>query len=184
MLLFAVDLIVFLSLAAQFAIAGYFLYLVYWLIELPAADSVVPPLPAELPHVLIQIPVYNEPLVVERALVAGRRRFDWPRDRLTIQLLDDSTDITPDIAVHAVARLRRDGVDVAHVRRADRSGFKAGALAAGLALSDAPYVRGVRRRLRAPLRLAARRDGRDPGRNRRPPSCRPASSGATASAIG
>jgi cellulose synthase/poly-beta-1,6-N-acetylglucosamine synthase-like glycosyltransferase len=59
---------------------------------------------------------------------------------LTIQLLDDSTDITPDIAVHAMARLRRDGVDVAHVRRADRSGFKAGALAAGLALSDAPYV--------------------------------------------
>ena len=55
MLLFAVDLIVFLSLAAQFAIAGYFLYLVYWLIELPAADSVLPPLPAELPHVLVQI---------------------------------------------------------------------------------------------------------------------------------
>ena len=139
MLLFAIDLIVFLSLAAQFAIAGYFLYLVYWLIELPAADSVLPALPAELPHVLVQIPVYNEPLVVERALVAAAA-LDWPRDRLTIQLLDDSTDITPDIAVHAVARLRRDGVDVAHLRRDDRSGFKAGALAAGLALSDAPYV--------------------------------------------
>jgi cellulose synthase/poly-beta-1,6-N-acetylglucosamine synthase-like glycosyltransferase len=96
-------------------------------------------LPAELPHVLVQIPVYNEPLVVERALVAAAA-LDWPRDRLTIQLLDDSTDITPDIAVHAVARLRRDGVDVAHLRRDDRSGFKAGALAAGLALSDAPYV--------------------------------------------
>ena len=108
MLLFAVDLIVFLCLAVQFAIAGYFLYLVYWLIELPAADSVPPPLPAELPHVLVQIPVYNEPLVVERALVAAAA-LDWPRDRLTIQLLDDSTDITPDIAVHAVARLRRDG---------------------------------------------------------------------------
>ena len=139
MLLSAIDLIVFLCLAAQFAIAGYFLYLVYWLIELPAADSVLPPLPDELPHVLVQIPVYNEPLVVERALVAAAA-LDWPRDRLTIQLLDDSTDITSDIAVHAVARLRRDGVDVAHVRRADRSGFKAGALAAGLALCDAPYV--------------------------------------------
>jgi cellulose synthase/poly-beta-1,6-N-acetylglucosamine synthase-like glycosyltransferase len=138
-LLFAIDLIVFLSLAAQFAIAGYFLYLVYWLIELPAADTVLPLLPAELPRVLVQIPVYNEPLVVERALVAAAA-LDWPRDRLTIQLLDDSTDITPDIAVHAVARLRRDGVDVAHVRRADRSGFKAGALAAGLALSDADFV--------------------------------------------
>ena len=115
MLLFAIDLIVFLSLAAQFAIAGYFLYLVYWLIELPAADTVPPPLPAELPHVLVQIPVYNEPLVVERALVAAAA-LDWPRDRLTIQLLDDSTDITPDIAVHAVARLRRDGVEAASRR--------------------------------------------------------------------
>jgi len=138
-LLSAIDLIVFLSLAAQFAIAGYFLYLVYWLIELPPTDSVLPPLSDELPHVLVQIPVYNEPLVVERALVAAAA-LDWPRERLTIQLLDDSTDITSDIAVHAVARLKRDGVDVAHVRRADRSGFKAGALAAGLALSEAPYV--------------------------------------------
>jgi cellulose synthase/poly-beta-1,6-N-acetylglucosamine synthase-like glycosyltransferase len=139
MLLSAIDLIVFLSLAAQFTIAGYFLYLVYWLIELPAAEAVPPALPAELPHVLVQIPVYNEPLVVERAVTAAAL-LDWPRDRLTIQLLDDSTDITSDIAVHAVARLRRDGTDVVHVRRTDRSGFKAGALAAGLGLSDAPYV--------------------------------------------
>lgn len=139
MLLSAIDLIVFLSLAAQFAIAGYFLYLVYWLFELPTVEAAVPALPADLPPVLVQIPVYNEPLVVERALTAAAR-LDWPRDRLTIQLLDDSTDITSDIAVHAVARLRRDGLDVVHVRRTDRSGFKAGALAAGLALSDAPYV--------------------------------------------
>jgi cellulose synthase/poly-beta-1,6-N-acetylglucosamine synthase-like glycosyltransferase len=139
MLLSAIDLVVLLSLAVQFAIAGYFLYLVYWLIEMPAPDTVLPPLPDQLPHVLVQIPVYNEPLVVERALIAAGA-LDWPRDRLTIQLLDDSTDITTDIAVHAVARLKRDGVDVMHVRRTDRSGFKAGALAAGLALSDAPYV--------------------------------------------
>lgn len=139
MLLAAVDLVVLLSLAVQFAIAGYFFYLVYWLIELPPADAALPALPGELPHVLVQIPVYNEPLVVERALVAAGA-LDWPRDRLTIQLLDDSTDLTSDIAVHAVARLKREGVDVVHLRRADRSGFKAGALAAGLALSDAPYV--------------------------------------------
>jgi len=139
MLLSAIDLVVFLSLAVQFAIAGYFLYLVYWLIEMPPADAVPPALPDELPHVLVQIPVYNEPLVVERALAAAGA-LEWPRERLTIQLLDDSTDITTDIAVHAVARLKRDGVDVVHVRRADRGGFKAGALAAGLAVSDAPYV--------------------------------------------
>ena len=139
MLLAAIDLLVLLCLAVQFAIAGYFLYLLYWLVELPPAADTVPALPVDLPRVLVQIPVYNEHLVVERALTAAAA-LDWPRDRLTIQLLDDSTDITPDIAFHAVARLRRNGVDVEHVRRADRSGFKAGALAAGLALCDAPYV--------------------------------------------
>lgn len=139
MLLFLVDLIVFLCLLAQFAIAGYFLYLIYWLFELPAEDAPEPPLPADLPRVLVQIPVFNEPLVVERA-VAAAGALDWPRDRLAIQLLDDSTDLTSDIAVHAVARLRQQGVEVHHIRRENRSGFKAGALAAGLALDDAPYV--------------------------------------------
>ena len=138
-MLLLVDIVVVLCLAVQFAIAGYFLYLIYWLAALPpVADG--PPVPvSDLPRVLVQIPVYNEPLVVERALAAAAA-LDWPSDRLTIQLLDDSTDITSDIAVHATARLRRDGRDVVHVRRADRSGFKAGALAAGMALCDAPYV--------------------------------------------
>jgi cellulose synthase/poly-beta-1,6-N-acetylglucosamine synthase-like glycosyltransferase len=138
-LLSVIDLVAFLCLVVQFVIAGYFLYLVYWSIELPPADGAAPALPEELPHVLVQIPVYNEPLVIDRVLAAAGA-LDWPRDKLTIQLLDDSTDITSDIAVHAVARLRRDGIDVVHVRRDDRSGFKAGALAEGLALSDAPYV--------------------------------------------
>jgi len=138
-LLLAFDLVVVLSLAVQFAIAGYFFYLLYWLFELPPAENEAPAPASDLPRVLVQIPVYNEPLVVERALVAAAA-LDWPSDRLTIQLLDDSTDITSDIAVHATARLRRDGKDVVHVRRTDRSGFKAGALAAGMALCDAPYV--------------------------------------------
>lgn len=139
MLLLALDLVVVLCLALQFAIAGYFLYLLYWLFELPAALPEGPVPTEDLPRVLVQIPVYNEPLVVERA-VAAAAALDWPSDRLTIQLLDDSTDITSDIAVHAIARLRRTGLDVVHVRRADRSGFKAGALAVGMALCDAPYV--------------------------------------------
>ncbi len=139
MLLFLIDLLVFLCLAAQFAIAGYFLYLVYWLFELPRDEAPAPSLPEELPRVLVQVPVYNEPLVVERSM-AAMGALDWPRDRLTIQLLDDSDDITSDIAAHAIARLRRNGIDAHHVRRSDRGGFKAGALAAGLALDDAPYV--------------------------------------------
>jgi cellulose synthase/poly-beta-1,6-N-acetylglucosamine synthase-like glycosyltransferase len=138
-----VDLALALCLAIQFAIAGYYLYLLYWMVELPPAAAVAgpaaPPLPAGLPAVLVQIPVYNEPSVVERALEAAAA-LDWPRDLLTIQLLDDSNDLTTDIAGHAVSRLRARGLTVDHVRRADRSGFKAGALAAGLARCDAPYV--------------------------------------------
>jgi cellulose synthase/poly-beta-1,6-N-acetylglucosamine synthase-like glycosyltransferase len=141
MLLLAIDLVVAFCLAVQFALAGYYFYLLYWLAALPAAPEASTPLPpdGELPHVLVQLPVYNEPTVVERA-VAMAGRLDWPRDRLSIQLLDDSSDLTPEIAAHAIARLRSEGIDADHVRRADRGGFKAGALAAGMALCDAPYV--------------------------------------------
>jgi cellulose synthase/poly-beta-1,6-N-acetylglucosamine synthase-like glycosyltransferase len=139
MLLFLVDLAVVLCLALQLGIAGYFFYLLYWLAGLPRREERPPPLPDELPQVLVQIPVYNEPAVVERAAKAAGM-LDWPRDRLKIQILDDSTDLTPDIVRHAVSRLRGEGIDADHVRRHDRAGFKAGALAAGMALCDAPYV--------------------------------------------
>lgn len=137
-MLLLIDLVVVLCLGVQFTLAAYYFYLLYWLVEVPA-DQATPALPPELPRVLVQIPIYNEPMVVERAVMAAGS-LDWPRELLKIQLLDDSTDLTSDIAVHAIARLRKDGVDADHVRRADRTGFKAGALAAGMALCDAPYV--------------------------------------------
>jgi cellulose synthase/poly-beta-1,6-N-acetylglucosamine synthase-like glycosyltransferase len=87
----------------------------------------------------VQLPVFNEPAVVENVLRTAAA-LDWPRDKLTIQLLDDSTDDTSVIAERVAAELRTGGTDVQHVRREDRSGFKAGALAAGLELSDAPYI--------------------------------------------
>jgi cellulose synthase/poly-beta-1,6-N-acetylglucosamine synthase-like glycosyltransferase len=138
-MLTVVDLALALCLAIQFAIAGYYLYLLYWMWELPPEVPAAPSLPAHLPAVLVQIPVYNEPAVVERALEAAAA-LDWPHDLLTIQLLDDSNDLTTDIAGHAISRLRDRGLTVDHVRRAERSGFKAGALAAGLARCDAPFV--------------------------------------------
>jgi cellulose synthase/poly-beta-1,6-N-acetylglucosamine synthase-like glycosyltransferase len=106
-----------------------------------------PPAPAEWPIVTIQLPVYNERYVVER-LLAAAAAVDYPRERLEIQLLDDSTDETTDLAVSKVAELRAMGIDVVHVRRADRAGFKAGALQAGLerargeflAVFDADFV--------------------------------------------
>ena len=140
MLLFAIDLVAFVCLAVTYVIAGYFLYLVYWSFELGDARPDPAILPDELPRVLVQIPVYNEPLVIERVMAAAGR-LDWPRDRLSIQLLDDSTDITPDIATHAVARLRKEGIDVVHVRREDRTGFKAGALENGLTSAEIARLR-------------------------------------------
>ncbi len=94
---------------------------------------------AELPAVLLQIPVFNEPLVTEQALRCVAQ-LDWPKDKLCIQLLDDSTDETTVRAAAVAEELRAQGANIQHVRRKDRSGFKAGACAHGLTLSDAPFI--------------------------------------------
>jgi GT2 family glycosyltransferase len=91
------------------------------------------------PRVLVQIPLYNERNVVERIVRAAAAQ-DWPRHRLSIQVLDDSTDSTPAIAADLVETLRASGTAIRHIRRAVRTGYKAGALAYGLSLDDAPYV--------------------------------------------
>lgn len=95
--------------------------------------------PAELPRVTIQLPVYNEATVVVRLLEAVGR-IDYPRARLDVQLLDDSTDETPELAAPIVARLCAEGLDVTHVRRPRRDGFKAGALSAALAEAKGELV--------------------------------------------
>lgn len=94
---------------------------------------------AELPHVVLQIPCFNERHVVEGALRAAAQ-LDYPKDKLHIQLLDDSTDETSEIAEAVVQDLKGQGFDILHLQREDRSGFKAGACAEGLKLSDAPFV--------------------------------------------
>lgn len=95
------------------------------------------------PTVLIQLPVFNERDVVGR-LVEAVGRVDWPRDRLRIQLLDDSTDDGRDLGRRAIEALRARGLDARHILRSDRHGFKAGALANGLAV-DARDPRGPSR---------------------------------------
>jgi cellulose synthase/poly-beta-1,6-N-acetylglucosamine synthase-like glycosyltransferase len=86
----------------------------------------LPPDP-ELPHVVVQIPSFNEGPVLRRGVEAAAK-LDWPRDRLHIQILDDSTDSTAEIARDVAAELRAKGFDVAALQRADRSGYKGGAL--------------------------------------------------------
>jgi len=105
-----------------------------------AKDPQTPTLPdAELPRVLLQIPVFNEPLVTEQSLRCVAQ-LDWPKDKLRIQLLDDSTDETSDRAAAVIAELQATGAIIDHIRRTDRSGFKAGACAHGLTLTDEPFI--------------------------------------------
>ncbi len=102
-----------------------------------------------LPPVTIQLPMYNERHVAAR-LIDAAANLDYPRDRLQIQVLDDSTDESVRIVADAVRTAADAGVDITHVRRADRTGYKAGALAAGcraatgefIAVFDADFVPG------------------------------------------
>ena len=93
----------------------------------------------DCPSVLVQLPIYNERFVIER-LIDAVAAFDWPRDRLRIQVLDDSTDDTVDVVARAVRRHQKAGVHITHVRRSNRAGYKAGALREGLELDHAPFV--------------------------------------------
>lgn len=99
------------------------------------------PIPAvkEWPSVVVQLPIYNERHVVERLLNAVAA-LDYPRDRLLVQLLDDSTDETVAIAAARIAALAQTGLNIQHIRRENRSGYKAGALAYGLTLTDSELV--------------------------------------------
>lgn len=98
----------------------------------------VAPKPETWPGLLVQLPVYNEALVVER-LLGSVSALRYP-GALEIQVLDDSTDLTTGIVAREVERLRGLGVSIAHVRRVDRRGYKAGALARGLEESTAELV--------------------------------------------
>ena len=98
-----------------------------------------PPLPTTLPRVTVQLPVFNEEAVVTRLLEAVGR-LDWPVDRLEVQLLDDSTDRTPEISAPVLERLRARGLAVSHARRAVRDGYKAGALRDAMPTSTGEFI--------------------------------------------
>lgn len=101
--------------------------------------SAPPPEPAEWPRVTVQLPLYNERYVVER-LIDAAAAMDYPKDRLQIQILDDSTDDTVERAAAKTAHYRSLGYCVEHVRRPDRVGYKAGALDWGLRTATGDFV--------------------------------------------
>jgi cellulose synthase/poly-beta-1,6-N-acetylglucosamine synthase-like glycosyltransferase len=89
--------------------------------------------------VTVQLPIYNEMYVVDR-LIDAVVALDYPRERLEIQVLDDSTDETQQIAELAVRRQVARGFDVKYLHRSDRTGYKAGALEAGMAVARGEFI--------------------------------------------
>lgn len=114
------------------------LYLTWRQARLPAAPAPEARF-AVLPPVTVQLPIFNERNVVGR-LIDAAAALDYPLDRLEIQILDDSTDETASIAAARVVHYRALGVNIEHIRRPDRSGFKAGALAYGLERAQGEFL--------------------------------------------
>ena len=93
----------------------------------------------ELPVVTVQLPVYNEMYVVER-LIGCVCDFDYPEDKLEIQVLDDSDDESVSIIAEKVAYYQSQGIDIKHIRRPERIGFKAGALKYGTEHAKGEFI--------------------------------------------
>ena len=93
----------------------------------------------KLPRVTVQLPIFNEMYVVER-LLESVAALDYPRELLQVQVLDDSTDETTELAAKSVAALRGKGLDIELIHRSDRTGFKAGALENGLTTCKGDFV--------------------------------------------
>lgn len=95
--------------------------------------------PDEIPFVTIQLPVFNELYVMER-LLTNIALIDYPKDKLEIQVLDDSTDETVSTTATRVQELKDTGLDISHITRTNRKGFKAGALKEGLKIAKGEYI--------------------------------------------
>ena len=95
--------------------------------------------PEEIPVVTIQLPVYNEMYVIQR-LLDNIAKIQYPREKLEIQVLDDSTDESLKTTALKIKQLQATGLDIKHITRKDRTGFKAGALKQGLEIAKGEYI--------------------------------------------
>jgi cellulose synthase/poly-beta-1,6-N-acetylglucosamine synthase-like glycosyltransferase len=114
-------------------------YLVYLYMRYRDKEPKAGPALDPLPIITVQLPLYNEMYVADR-LIDAVCRIEYPRERLEIQVLDDSTDETRNIADKAVRRWAAEGLDIKYFHRADRGGYKAGALEAGLKAARGEFI--------------------------------------------
>ncbi len=136
-----VTVIYFLVVTTLFLYGLNYLYLSYhaWK-RRDALESKLPTLKIEsLPLVTVQLPIYNELYVAER-LIEAAAALDYPRDRFEIQVLDDSRDETVSLVARTVDRIKRLGVQIHHLHRKERHGYKAGALSDGLQTAKGEFI--------------------------------------------
>ncbi|MDO6738170.1 cellulose synthase family protein [Wenyingzhuangia sp. 2_MG-2023] len=95
--------------------------------------------PNEIPYVTIQLPVFNEKYVMKR-LLKNIAQIEYPREKLEIQVLDDSTDETVIKTKERIDKLAQTGLDIVHITRTNREGFKAGALKEGLKTAKGEFI--------------------------------------------
>lgn len=134
----AVMILYFISLLILFTFGAHGFVMVYHYLRQRKLKD-IPPLMGEVPLVTVQLPIFNELYVVNR-LIDAVCALDYPKDRLEIQVLDDSTDETRSLAAESVRLYREQGFNIKHIMRGDRSGFKAGALRAGLLAAEGEFL--------------------------------------------
>jgi cellulose synthase/poly-beta-1,6-N-acetylglucosamine synthase-like glycosyltransferase len=130
--------VVVVGILSLYGLLGFVTFIIFWRhkAEKDRAPSVDE---AALPDVTIQLPIYNERLVVER-LIDSAVALKYPKNRLQIQVIDDSDDETVEVAKARVDQYKAEGIAIEHVHRSNRDGYKAGALSAALDVASGEYV--------------------------------------------
>jgi cellulose synthase/poly-beta-1,6-N-acetylglucosamine synthase-like glycosyltransferase len=126
-----------LAILCIYGVHRYFLVATYYRVRNAISARLTPF--AHLPRVTVQLPMYNERFVAER-IIRAAGAMDYPADRLQIQVLDDSTDETREIAQRTVKELQARGLTVEYVHREVRTGYKAGALAEGTRTATGEFI--------------------------------------------
>ena len=127
------------SLSVLFVFGSHGFIMIYYYLKFRDKAAQQPEKLGQYPHVTVQLPVYNELYVVERLIEASCAMI-YPKDKLEIQVLDDSTDETVEVISASVMKYQKLGFDIKHVRRPKRDGFKAGALRNGLDVASGEFI--------------------------------------------
>ncbi len=132
-------IIYFFSLSILFGFGIHGLVLLYYYRKTSGQNHPEHDMPENYPLVTIQLPIFNEVYVVER-LIRAVCAIEYPKDKLEVQILDDSTDDTVEISKKLVEEFSGKGFNIKYIHRTDRTGYKAGALKAGLESAEGEYV--------------------------------------------